>query len=157
MPPASANAESPAIPAAILAIDLGNARIGLARSTALGTAEPLFTMRRTSPRADAKSIARTARKHNCALILVGHPVHLSGDASPQSLKAQQFAAALAAVTPIPVQLFDERLTTVAAHEQLDAAGHARDRKTRDRIIDQVAAVILLETFLQHQRLNPPRS
>jgi len=137
--------------APILALDVGNRRIGIARSTSLGTVEPLFTLRRTTLRADLKSIARTARKHACALILVGHPLHLSGDASPQTLKVQAFAAALAAETSTPVELFDERLTTVEAHHRLDAAGHSPDRKQRESIIDQVAAVILLESYLEHQR------
>jgi putative Holliday junction resolvase len=148
--------EQTPILAPILAIDVGNRRIGIARSIALGTAEPLFTLRRTTLRADLKSIARTARKHACTLILVGNPLHLSGDAGPQALKVQKFAAALAAETPIPVELFDERLTTTEAHHRLDAAGHTRDRKVRERVIDQVAAVILLETYIQHKSLNPPR-
>jgi putative holliday junction resolvase len=152
----------------ILALDLGRARIGVAISDGLGlTAQPLLTIyRKTSGhkmgRADIKSIGRIIRKHSVAEIVVGHPLHASGDASPQSARAQEFAAALRAEFRLPVHLWDERLTTHAAHEILDETSHAGganqcsagDRIARKRIIDQLAAVLILESFLASRATQP---
>ena len=143
----------------ILALDLGRARIGVAISDGLGlTAQPLLTIYRKTPHADLKSIGRILRKHAVAEIVVGHPLHASGDASPQAERAQKFAAELHAEFNLPVHLWDERLTTHAAHEILDEASHTRgsqtatargihDRIRRKKIIDQLAAVLILESFL----------
>ncbi len=115
------------------------------------TAQPLLTLYRKTPRADLKSIGRLIRRHAVAELVVGNPLHLSGDQSPQGwTRAQQFAESLRAEFHLPVHLWDERLSTHAAHEILDEAGHARspaERIARKRIIDQVAAVLILQSFL----------
>lgn len=149
----------------ILALDVGDRRIGVAITDALGvTAQPLFTLHRTTLRADLKAIARFIRQHNVATVVVGNPLHADGSPSAQSGKAQAFAKALAEQQPaLRHHLFDERLTTREAHELLDAAGHSpraaghssrvsrRDvRLNREKIIDQVAATLLLESFLAQQ-------
>jgi len=139
----------------ILALDLGRARIGVAITDGLGlTAQPLLTIYRKTPHADLKSIGRIVRKHAVAEIVVGHPLHASGEASPNSTRAEEFAAALRAEFSLPVHLWDERLTTHAAHEILDEASSQRrsqasasDRIARKKIIDQLAAVLILESFL----------
>jgi len=131
----------------ILAFDVGRARIGIAISDGLGlTAQPLLTLHRKTPRADLKSIGRLIRRHAVAELVVGNPLHMSGDASPQAARAQQFAESLRTEFQLPVHLVDERLTTHAAHELLDDAGHSRGAQ-RKRIIDQVAAVLILQGFL----------
>ena len=163
-PEAAQLPSQPAAPSRTLALDVGNRRIGLALSDPLGiTAQPLFTLERTSLRADLKSIARVIRRHAVTEIVVGDPVHLSGDPSPQSLKTRAFADALRELLPdTPIHLLDERLTTSEAHALLDRTrprhGHARAiRQQREAIIDQVAAVLLLESFLsiRSPRLLPP--
>lgn len=137
-----------------LALDLGRARIGVAITDGLGlTAQPLLTIYRKTPRADIKSIGRIVRKHSVAEIVVGHPLHISGEEGRQAARAQKFAAALHAEFNLPVHLWDERLTTHAAHEILDETGgsaserSAADRVARKRVIDQLAAVLILESFL----------
>ncbi len=138
-----------------MALDVGNRRIGLALSDALGvTAQPLFTMSRVSPRADLRSIARLVRKHAVTDLVIGDPVHLSGEASRQTVRTREFAAALGQHLPeLRVHLLDERLTTHAAHELLDAASggsKVQDRAgrlRREQVVDQVAAVLLLQAFL----------
>ncbi len=143
----------------ILALDLGRARIGVAITDGLGlTAQPLLTIYRKTPHADLKSIGRILRKHAVAEIVVGHPLHASGEASPQSARAHKFAAELHAEFALPIHLWDERLTTHAAHEILDEAGArstptrtASDRIARKKIIDQLAAVLILESFLNSRR------
>ena len=138
-----------------LALDVGNSRIGLAITDALGlTAQPLFTIRRTTLRADLKSIARFIRQHKVEVLLIGNPLHADGTPSPQSNKAQAIADALREAHPSLVHiLLDERLTTREAHTLLDASGHGHRsagrsaRLARTDIIDQVAATLLLESFL----------
>lgn len=140
----------------ILALDIGDKRIGLAISDALGiTAQPLFTVHRRNLRADLKSIRSFVRKHEVATLVVGNPLHADGSPSPQSAKTLAFAEALFAEHPeLEHVLLDERLTTREAHELLDAGGRrnqAADRIRRKELIDQVAATLLLESFLSLQQ------
>jgi len=135
-------------PTRIAGFDVGQRRIGIAITDPLGlTVQPLLTLYRKTPRADLKSIGRLIRKHGIAEAVVGNPLHMSGEQSPQAARAQAFAAALRAEFAIPVHLCDERLTTHEAHLLLDEAGRPRGPERR-RIIDQVAAVLILESFLQ---------
>jgi putative holliday junction resolvase len=103
-----------------LALDVGSKRIGVAVSDALGlTAHPVLTVeRRRNPREDLRSLARIARRLEVVGIVVGDPMHLSGDPSPGSAKTQTFAAQLGELTGLPIQLWDERLTTREAHQLL---------------------------------------
>jgi len=130
----------------ILGLDVGNRRIGVAISDELGiTAQPVLTLLRKNPRADVRSLARLVRKYNCREIVVGNPLRLTGGKSPQAEKTQKFAQWLADETKLPVHLWDERLTTVEAHRILYQAG--RHRTEHRRVVDQVAAVLILQDFL----------
>ena len=133
----------------VMALDVGKVRIGVALSDALGiTAQPLLTVHRKSRGDDLRNLVRLAHRHDASRILVGNPLHLSGDQSSWSLKVLQFAQELATRTRLPVELVDERLSTRAAHELLDQAHYnPRDRK---QIIDQVAAVVILNTWMLQQ-------
>ena len=134
-----------------LGLDIGNRRIGVAVSDELGlTAQPVLTLerRRIAPgisRDDLRSLARLARRFGVVGIVVGNPVHLSGDASPQAAKTQDFAAQLGELTGLPIHLWDERLTTHEAHQILYDAGHARQEHRS--VVDQVAATLILQSFL----------
>jgi putative Holliday junction resolvase len=131
----------------IIGFDVGDRRIGLAISDPLGyTAQPLFTLHRTNRRADMKWLARVLRKHAVTEAVVGNPLYMSGDQSPQAAKAQAFADDLRTEFGLTVHLWDERLTTTQAHRHLDDAGHATIG--RKGIIDQVAAVLILQSFLE---------
>jgi len=138
----------------ILGLDVGDRRIGLALSDELGyTAQPLFTLHRTKLRDDLKSIARVLRKHApITEAVVGNPLYMSGDQSPQAARAQAFADSLRTELNLTVHLWDERLTTTEAHRHLDALGHSRAPNAegvgRKNIIDQVAAVLILQAFLE---------
>src|ERR1700722_16937133 len=129
----------------ILGLDVGDRRIGVAVSDELGlTAQPVLTLLRKNRRQDLASLARLVRKYGCAQVVVGNPLYMSGDISPQALKAQALAQALQLETGAEVTLWDERLSTTEAHRHLDAAGHVADRRA---VIDQVAAVLILQSFL----------
>ena len=140
----------------ILGFDVGDRRIGLAISDPLGyTAQPLFTLHRAGRKADLKSVARVLRKHGVKEAVVGNPLYMSGDQSPQAAKAQAFAEELRAEFGITVHLWDERLTTTQAHRHLDNAG--RPAIGRKAIIDQVAAVLILQSFLEARANQRSRS
>jgi putative Holliday junction resolvase len=145
----------------VVGLDVGDRRIGVAISDPLGyTVQPLFTLHRKGRRGDLKaelkSIGRVLRKHGVTEVVVGNPLHMSGDVSPQALKSQAFAEALRAEFGVTVHLWDERLTSMEAHEILDAAGYARGPERR-RVIDQVAAVVILESFLQSRAIERERA
>lgn len=137
-----------------MALDVGKARVGVALSDPLGyTAQPLLTIWRKGRGEDLRSLMRIIRKHEVTEIVIGNPLHMSGDVSPWATKVHEFAEEIRARSGLPVHLWDERLSSVAAHELLDEAGH--DRRDRKRIIDQVAAVVILRDWMQarEQRLH----
>jgi len=118
------------------------------------TAQPVLTLERrgsgpASRREDLRSLARLCRRFSVVGIVVGNPLHLSGESSPRAAKTQAFAAELGELTGLPVHLWDERLTTHEAHEILYAAGHARQKHSK--VVDQVAATLILQSFLDTQR------
>lgn len=134
-----------------LALDVGNRRIGVAVSDELGlTAQPVMTLeRRRNLREDLRSLARLARRYGVAGIVVGDPKHLSGEESPQAAKTRAFTAELGELTKLPIYLWDERLTTREAHQILYEAGHTR--QNHRRVVDQVAAVLILQEFLKNRQ------
>jgi putative Holliday junction resolvase len=143
----------PSPPSRILGLDHGQRRIGVAISDELGlTAQPLLTILHTNNRNDLRSLGRLLRRYGCTAIVIGWPIHLSGDRSPRALAAEKFADALRAEFRLPVYLWDERMSTAEAHRHLDAVGRgARDRKD---VIDQIAAVLILQSWLDAQRNLP---
>jgi putative Holliday junction resolvase len=133
-----------------LGLDVGSRRIGVAVSDELGlTAQPVLTLeRRSSRREDLRSLARLARRFGVVGIVVGNPLHLSGEPSPQAARTQAFAAALGELTGLPIHLWDERLTTREAHQILYEAGH--ERQKHRKVVDQVAATLMLQEFLDRK-------
>lgn len=137
-----------------LGLDVGNKRIGVAVTDELGlTAQPVMTLERLrSRREDLRSLARLARRYGVAAIVVGNPLHVSGELSPQAEKTQAFAAELGELTGLPIHLWDERLTSHEAHELLYASG--KRRQEHRAVVDQVAAVLILSSFLETVRQSP---
>ena len=146
------------MPNPTIALDLGTLRIGVAITDPLGyTVQPLLTIYRKSRGEDLRNITRLAHRHAADRILIGNPLHLSGDPSPWSKQVQEFTAELQKRTETPIELVDERLTSEAAHEILNEAGHnPRDREKRKKIIDQLAAVLILESWLQQKQQQAAR-
>jgi putative Holliday junction resolvase len=132
-----------------MALDVGKVRIGVALSDPLGyTAQPLLTVWRKSRGEDTRSLMRLIKKHQVVKLVVGNPLHLSGDAMAWGTKVREFADYLGDRAGVPVEMWDERLSSVAAHEILDEAGHAK--QGRKFIIDQVAAVVILRGWMEAQ-------
>ncbi len=123
----------------------------MAVSDELGlTAQPVLTLeRRGKLRDDLRSLARLCRRFGVAGIVVGNPLHLSGEASPRAAKTQAFAAKLGEQAGLPIHLWDERLTTREAHTILYEAGHARQKHSK--VVDQVAAALILQSFLDRKQ------
>ena len=140
-----------------LAIDVGTKRIGVAVSDELGlTAQAVLTLeRKRNPRDDLRSLARLCRRFGVSGIVVGNPLKLDGQISPQAIKVQALAADLAELSGLPIHMWDERLTTHEAHQLLYESGHAR--QTHRRVVDQVAATLILQSFLDEQARTPSRS
>ncbi|MEV5413456.1 Holliday junction resolvase RuvX [Thermopolyspora sp. NPDC052614] len=138
-----------------LGIDVGTVRVGVARSDPAGLlATPVETVRRG--KGDLARIAAVAAEHEAAEIVVGLPTSLSGREGAAASAAREFAARLAArLAPLPVRLYDERLTTVTAQQRLSAGG-VRGRRQRE-VVDQMAAVVLLQAALDAERASgrPP--
>jgi putative Holliday junction resolvase len=110
------------------------------------TAQPVLTLeRRSNRREDLRSLARLCRRFGVEGIVVGDPKHLSGEASPQAEKNRKFAEDLGGLTGSPIHFWDERLTSHEAHQLLYEAGHKR--QTHRKVVDQVAAVLILQSFL----------
>ncbi|MFG1948972.1 Holliday junction resolvase RuvX [Nonomuraea sp. NPDC048826] len=132
-----------------LGVDVGSVRIGVARSDPSGMlATPVETVQRG--KGDLDRIAAIADEYEAIEVVVGLPKSLSGRQGPAATLAREFAVLLAArLAPTPVRLFDERLTTVAAQHGLRASG-VRAKKQRG-VIDQAAAVVLLQDALDSER------
>ncbi len=141
-----------------LGVDVGSVRVGLAACDPAGVlASPVETVARDPRRdTDLARIAQLARDLDAVEIVVGLPLSLSGKAGPAAAAASDYAVGLAAaVTPIPVRLVDERLTTVSAHGKLASAGLGS--RARRAVVDQAAAVIILQSALDTERATgrPP--
>ncbi len=133
----------------VLGLDLGQSRIGVAVSDPeRRMAIPLGTIRTGAPD-DVKAIAGLARDHGVTLIVVGHPLRLSGERGEAADRAEKFAEALRGFLGLPVELQDERLTTVQAERGLAGAG-VRGR-TQRAVVDQAAAAVILQAYLDRHR------
>lgn len=135
----------------VLALDLGKRRIGLALSDELGvTAQGLETLQRTNIREDLARLKQIIEEHRVTRILIGNPLHMSGQEGRQAEHARDFGARLASATGLPVEFWDERLTTVEAQRVLRQSGISIEK--RAKAVDRLAAVILLESYLDSRHL-----
>jgi putative holliday junction resolvase len=130
----------------ILALDVGKKRIGLAISDELGlTAIGLETLQRKRIREDLEKLRQVTVDHGVGTLLIGRPLHMSGDESRQSEYTREFAEKLGAYVRLPIVFWDERLTSAEAERLMRLAGASLER--RKKAIDQMAAVLLLESYM----------
>lgn len=135
----------------VLALDVGKKRIGLAVSDELGiTAQGLDTLQRTRIRDDLNKLLHVAKQWEVKSLLVGKPVHMNGTDSRQSEYTEEFAERLTRHLGLPVVFWDERLTSAQAERILRNAGASLEE--RKKAVDRVAAVLLLESYLEHGRI-----
>ena len=138
----------------VLAIDFGGKRIGLALSDELRmTARPLATLMRTNRRNDLRRLREMVRAHGVGRIVVGNPVRLDGSEGEKAREAAQFAARIQKELQIPVEMFDERLSSWEAQDS--AKLKKPKRKKQDAEIDAMAAAIILRDFLEREHERKP--
>ena len=136
----------------ILGVDYGERRIGLAISDETGTvALPLEYVKGGGHETVCREIVRIATERGAGKIVVGIPVRMDASASPQTERTLQFLVALRGATPLPVDRWDERLTTVQAERAL-IEGNVSRRDRREKI-DKIAAQLMLQSYLDAH--NPP--
>ena len=140
----------------VAGIDFGTVRIGIALSDPDRIiASPVENYTRRTPELDAERFQRLVAEEDVKLFVVGLPVHLDGTESKKSAEARQIGRWLTEVTGVPVELFDERFTSVEAEQLLLQA--EMTSKGRKRRMDMVAAQIMLAAYLESSQPNEPGS
>ncbi|MCA1960420.1 MAG: Holliday junction resolvase RuvX [Desulfomonile sp.] len=130
----------------ILGLDIGSKRIGVAVSDELGfTAQGVETLVRTSLEADLNRISSLVERYGISEIVVGIPFNMDGSEGPQARMVREMAEAIGCRCSMPVHEWDERLSTLAAERTLLEADVSRAK--RRKVIDKLAAVIILQGFL----------
>lgn len=130
----------------ILGLDIGHKRIGVAISDPLGiTAQGLTVIVYENAAGALERLVDLCREHGVTRIVAGLPLHMSGDRGEAAAKVEKFAASIEECTGLPVELIDERLTTRVAEKTL-IAGKVK-RRARKEVRDMLAAVLILESFL----------
>ena len=134
----------------ILGIDYGDRQIGLAISDHLGfTAQPLANYRRKTQKEDEKYFKTLISEYEIREVIIGMPLRMDGSAGTRAEKTQEFARWLTQILNLPIQFWDERLTTKQANKILNQ--QKIKRKAKKDIEDQISAMIILSTYLESKR------
>ena len=137
----------------IMAIDYGDAHTGIAISDPTGLLTGFSTtINAYRPEAVAEQVASLCREHGVEELVLGHPINMDGTRGPRSEKAQAMAELLRAATGLPVTLWDERRTTIDAHQIL--MNNGKNAKKRKKTVDAVAASLILEGYLTYKKSHP---
>lgn len=134
----------------IMAVDYGDARTGLAvcdKTEML--ASPVGVIREYNIGKTLQKVADAAKECGAQLIIVGHPLNMNGTAGERAKKCEDFAKNLSELVEVPVRLWDERSTTVTAHQYLNDTD-TRGKK-RKAVVDAVAATVILESYLNYRK------
>jgi putative holliday junction resolvase len=130
----------------VLGLDVGSKRIGVAISDPLGiTAQGLETIQRQNKRLDFEQLQKVVRDYEVTEIVVGYPLRMSGAEGIQAEKMQRFAEELRQRVPLPVHLWDERLSSAQANRLLRETEMSIAR--RGQVVDQMAAVLILQSWM----------
>ncbi len=136
--------------ARILGIDYGRRRVGIAKSDETETiATGLETITYQQPTELLEKLAKIIREHEIASIVIGRPIALDGSARERAREVDEFAARLANQVNLPVDLYDERLSTIIAQQTIREQGKQPSRNKA--LIDKISAVVLLESYLERKR------
>ncbi|MEN9796792.1 MAG: hypothetical protein RL653_488 [Pseudomonadota bacterium] len=137
-----------------MGLDVGTRTVGVAVADELGfTAQPLETVRRKSLRVDLEALGVIARDHGVDRVVVGLPLNMDGTEGPRALASRKFAAEVERALGLPVDLWDERLTTAEAQRVLISADVSRAR--RKEVVDTLAASIILQGWLDARSASRP--
>ena len=134
----------------LIGIDAGTKTLGLALSDVnRSIASPLETIRKTKFTTDAARLLALCNEHRVAGLVLGLPINLDGSEGPRAQSTRAMARNLNRLSPLPILLWDERLTTAEAERMLIAADQSRKR--RAEVIDKLAATIILQNALDRMR------
>lgn len=138
----------------VMGLDPGGRRIGIALSDPTGLlASAHSILYRTTPERDLAALCRVAAEHHVERVIIGLPLHMSGDEGEEAGRAREFAGQVEAALGVPVELVDERLSSVEAERQL---AQSRVRRTRWKAkLDAIAAAVVLQGYLDGLRYRPP--
>jgi putative Holliday junction resolvase len=142
----------------ILGLDVGDVRIGVAVSDPLGiTAQAVSTIRRQGLEKDIEALRVICEEYDSGTVVVGKPLNMDGSVGPQAEKVFAFAETLASRLRVTLVLWDERLSTAEARKVLIEGGMRRQK--RKTIIDQMAAILILQSYLdaQSMKIGNPKS
>ncbi len=130
----------------ILGLDIGDRTIGVAVSDPLGiTAQGITTIRRKNEEIDIKELKTICDEYNVDTIVSGLPKNMNGTLGPQSEKVLKFCELIKENMDVPIKMWDERLTTVAAHKAMIEGDLSRNK--RKKIVDKIAAIYILQGYL----------
>ena len=130
----------------IMGLDIGDKTIGVAVSDLMGlTAQGVTTIKRVGKKKDIEAIKQIIAEKQVNKIVSGLPKNMNGTVGPQGEKVQKFCELLKEETNLPIEFWDERLTTVAAHRAMLEADLSRSK--RNKIVDKVAATYILQGYL----------
>lgn len=133
----------------ILGLDMGSKRIGIAISDELGfTAQGLETLESKNPESDADNIGKIVEQYGVTEVVVGMPYNMNGTEGPQAKKVREFMERMAQKMDVPLKEWDERLSTAAAERTLLEADLSRSK--RRKVIDKLAAVLILQGYLDNR-------
>ncbi|MBC2577558.1 Holliday junction resolvase RuvX [Peptostreptococcus russellii] len=134
----------------IMGLDVGDRTIGVAVSDLMGiTAQGVTTIRRESKKKDIEELKKLIKEHNVKYIVSGLPKNMNGTIGPQSEKVIKFCDILKEETGMEIDYWDERLTTVSAEKMLIDGDVSR--KNRKKVIDKLAAVLILQNYLDFKK------
>ena len=134
----------------IMAIDYGDAHTGIAISDPTGFLAGFTTVITAyRPETVAQQVAALAKEHGAEELVLGHPKNMDGTRGPRAEKAEAMAELLKEATGLPVVLWDERRTTIDAHQILMTGG--KNAKKRKKVVDAVAASLILEGYLTFKK------
>ena len=137
----------------IMAIDYGDAHTGIAISDPTGfMAGFTTTIDAYRPEAVAERVAALAQEHGVEELVLGHPINMDGTRGPRAEKAQAMKVLLEETSSLPVILWDERRTTIDAHQIL--LNNGKNAKKRKKVVDAVAASLILEGYLTYKKSHP---
>jgi putative Holliday junction resolvase len=140
--------------ARVIALDVGSKRVGFAISDEIGViATPRGILRRQSYNKDATAVGELVEREQAERVIVGLPTGLSGRPTEQTRRAERFAEMLASRLPVPVELWDERLTTVMARQIRPSSTRTPHREAES--LDAIAAALILQSYLDRRSQSSP--
>jgi putative pre-16S rRNA nuclease len=139
-----------------LGLDVGDKHIGVALSDETATlASGLPNVERRGPRKDVKAVAALVRDRAVGEVVVGLPRRLDGTVGPQAEKVLAFMESLREVVRVPIVPWDERFTTVVAHQAMIEGGVSR--RDRKALVDKVSAILILQNYLDYRKQAAPET